>query len=169
MLFVAFIVGLLGLGDLSAAVGWPSEAPGKAESSVVAKKKKKKKRFVYVHDPQVKVVPAGGLQDGQEVTVSGKGFNRRANLVVTLCADKGEATVQADCHASVEGVEFVNADNKGRVKKTRFQIVIGPFGTNNIVCTDPVSAPSGCVISLGEVTANTDADHVTTPISFAAG
>ena len=41
-----------------------------------------------------------------------------------------------------------------------------PFGGNNIVCTDTTSAPNGCLVNMGELSADPNADQSSAPLKF---
>jgi hypothetical protein len=125
----------------------------KAHHSVADKKKKK---------PSVSVKPSKDLTDGQEVTVSGKYHPKNLQLGVVECADKGDQTGADDCY--LEGIVTAKSDKKGTVKGAKFKVKLGPFGKNNIVCSDPNTAPKGCLISLGPLAPS--GDHPTQPITF---
>jgi neocarzinostatin family protein len=148
----AAIVGVTGAGAASHA---------KAHHSVVEKKKKKKK---YVHKPTIKVKPTDNLANGQEVVVAGTGYKKNVSLGINECADKGDQTQAGDC--DLAGTKVVKSNANGVVPPTKFPVKTGPFGGNNIVCTDTTSAPNGCLVNLGELSADPNADQSSAPLKF---
>jgi Neocarzinostatin family len=157
------VVALAVLGD-AAIVGVASAGAAshsRAHHTVVAKKKKKQK---YKHAPQVKVKPTSNLTDGQMVTVSGKGYKKNTSLGINECADKGDQTQAGDCDLAATVV--VKSNGKGVVKPTKFAVKVGPFGGNNIVCTDTATVPNGCLLNLGELSADPNADQSSAPLKF---
>jgi neocarzinostatin family protein len=158
----ALVVALTVLGD-AAIVGMSSAGAAshaKAHHSVEAKKKKKKK----VTKPTIKVKPTSNLSDGQQVTVAGAGYKPNLTLGINECADKGDQTQAGDCDLAATIV--VKSDAKGVVKPTKFAAKKGPFGGNNIVCTDTATVPNGCLINLGELSADPNAQQSSVAIKF---
>jgi hypothetical protein len=96
---------------------------------------------------KVSVTPDTGLRSGQSVEVSASGFTPGEALVVTECADKGNATGQGDCDLS--NVVNATANNSGQISTT-YKVTAGPFGANHIVC----SATQKCEISVSQVNIN---------------
>jgi hypothetical protein len=106
---------------------------------------------------QITVTPATDLVSGQQVTVSGSGFSPNEPLVVTQCADKGEATGAGDCNLA--GLATTASDAAGQVH-LEFTVVKGPFGSNQIVCGPTQS----CLVSITQATVSPteEADAVIT-------
>jgi hypothetical protein len=104
------------------------------------------------------VTPSQGLTSPATVQVTATGFSPGAMLVVTQCANKGNATGPGDCN--VAGIQTVTANSSGQVT-TRMTVIKGPFGANHIVC----SSSPGCLVSVSPATPspNQEADA---PISF---
>ncbi len=166
--FAFLLVAALGvLGD-AAIIGVTSAGAAshaKAHHSVVEKKKKKKKKKAKkVVGPQIKITPAAGLTDGQSVTISGKGYKPNLSLGINECADKGAQTQAGDC--DLAGTKVVTSDAKGVVPPTQFPVKKGPFGGNNIVCTDTATVPTGCLVNLGELSADPKAQQSSLAIKF---
>jgi Neocarzinostatin family len=131
----AMLVAVFGVSAEAAIASASSEDA--AQHAAPAKKKK----------ATITVKPSKGLTDGQEVTVTGKYHPKNASLGITQCADKGDETAAGDCNLGA--IVAVKSNKKGEVKAKKVAVAVGPFGENNIVCTDPTTAPEGCVISLG--------------------
>jgi hypothetical protein len=165
--FVCVLVVALGILGDAAIIGITSAGAAShatAHRSVVAKKKKKK----YVHKPTIKVKPTSNLTDGQMVTVSGTGYKKNTSLGINECADKGDQTGAGDC--DLAGTKVVKSDANGVVKRVKFPVKSGAttgFGGNAINCTNPASAPNGCLLDMGELSADPNADQSSVPLKFA--
>jgi hypothetical protein len=165
--FVCVLVVALGILGDAAIIGITSAGAAshaRAHHTVVEKKKKKKKK--YVHKPTIKVKPTTNLTDGQSVTVAGTGYKKNTSLGINECADKGDQTPAGDC--DLAGTKVVTSDANGVIKPTQFPVKTGPFGGNNIVCTDTTSAPNGCLVNMGELSADPNADQSSAPLKFGA-
>jgi hypothetical protein len=161
----SLVVALAVLGDAAivGVTGAGAASHAKAHHSVVEKKKKKKK---YVHKPTIKVKPTSNLKDGQLVVVAGTGYKKNTSLGINECADKGDQTAAGDC--DLAGTKVVKSNANGVVPPTKFPVKAGPFGGNNIVCTDTTSAPNGCLVNMGELSADPNADQSSAPLKFAS-
>lgn len=111
--------------------------------------------------PSITIEPSSGLSDGDVITVSGAGFTPGLTLGINQCSDQGDSTGAGDCDLAAIATVEVGAD--GTVPPTEFTVNAGPFGENQRVC-DP---DNPCVISLGELTADADAERATQQIEFA--
>ncbi len=60
----------------------------------------------------------------------------------------------------------MTSDAKGNVPPTQFNVKKGPFGSNNIVCTDTATVPNGCLVNLGELSADPNAQQSSQAIKF---
>lgn len=109
---------------------------------------------------RVSVTPSRGLRDGQRVRVRASGFSPDEALQVIQCAAKGTATGPGDCNLS--GMLSVTSDASGAVSAT-LQVVRGPFGANNVLCT----AATPCLISVTQASLS-PTEEADAPISFAA-
>lgn len=89
----------------------------------------------------VRIVPATGLHNRQQVQVHGSGFTPGEALQVVECAARGNATGPGDCNLS--GMLSVNAGSDGRVTTT-LTVLRGPFGAGRVVC----SAHAPCLVSV---------------------
>jgi hypothetical protein len=117
---------------------------------------------VAVAAPVVTVTPNTGLAEGQTVQVSGSGYTAGKTLGITQCSDQGAATGQGDC--DVPNIRTVTADSAGNVSSP-YVVRAGPFGANNRVC-DPNQR---CLVSLGELTGDPNAERATAPLTFGGG
>ena len=163
--FVCVLVVALGILGDAAIIGVTSAGAAShatAHHSVPAKKKKKK----YVHKPTIKVKPTSNLKDGQLVVVAGTGYKKNTSLGINECADKGDQTAAGDC--DLAGTKVVKSNANGVIKPTKFPVKAGPFGGNNVVCTDTTSAPNGCLVNMGELSADPNADQSSAPLKFGA-
>ena len=109
--------------------------------------------------PTITVTPSTGLTDGQMVTVTGAKFKAGAKLSVTECLDKGDATGAADCDLKGEAATIKAADASGNYTAS-YKVLLHPGGPA-VAC----SATQPCVVSLGELTA--DSPHPSVSITFA--
>jgi hypothetical protein len=104
------------------------------------------------------ITPSTGLKSTDTVQVTASGFSPGATLVVTQCANKGNATGPGDCNLA--GIRTVTANSAGQVE-TQMTVVKGPFGTNHIVC----GSGQGCLVSVSPATA-APTQEADAPISF---
>ena len=107
---------------------------------------------------QASVTPSTGLADKQVVHVTATGFSPGQTLAVIECADKGDQTDQGDCNLA--GLQGAKPDPNGMVTAD-LQVLKGPFGGNNIVC----SASQKCLISVTQLVP-TPTEVATAEISF---
>ena len=107
------------------------------------------------------VTPATGLHDKQSVLVTGSGFSPGESLTVIECAAKQTATGPGDCNLT--GMQGTAADSKGTAT-LKLTVLIGPFGTNNIVC----SQQQPCLISMTQASLS-PTEEADAAIGFATG
>jgi hypothetical protein len=105
------------------------------------------------------VTPSTGLKSPATVQVTASGFSPGAPLVVTQCANKGNATGPADCNLA--GIKSVTANSAGQIT-TQMTVIKGPFGANGIVC----SSSNSCLVSVSPATPS-PTQEADAPISFA--
>lgn len=105
------------------------------------------------------LTPHSGLKNAQAVQVVGKGYTAGKVYVVTECADKGAATVAADCNQP--GIKTGTADATGTV--TVSFPVAKHFGSNKIVC----SASQACVVSVATADQLHPSELASAKITFA--
>jgi hypothetical protein len=109
----------------------------------------------------VTITPHTGLHDGETVQVVGKGFTAGQQYGVTECANKGASTGAGDCN--LRGIKVGTADAAGTVT-VAFPVAKGPFGSNNIVCTNP----PGCIVSVANAGSANPTQVALGEISFAS-
>ncbi len=93
--------------------------------------------------PRVTVTPSAGLASPASVQVTVSGFSPRQSLVVNQCAAKGTQTGMGDCN--IAGMRGVTTDSAGRAS-IEFTVTRGPFGANNIVCSEA----QPCLVSVSQ-------------------
>ncbi len=91
----------------------------------------------------ITITPDTGLANNQVVAITGVGYPPKEELGITECANKGAQTGAGDCNLG--GIKPVYATAAGTVS-AHFQVLLGPFGMNQIVCT---KAP-GCLVSVAQ-------------------
>jgi len=100
----------------------------------------------------ITITPNTGLANDQVVSITGTGYPAKEQLGITECANKGAQTGAGDCNLG--GIKVVYATAAGTVS-AHYQVLLGPFGANHIVCT---SAP-GCLVSVAQAgSANPNAE-----------
>ena len=112
----------------------------------------------YTGSQHITVTPNTCLHDGQTVTVNASGFPAGHLVVVIECADKGDATGQADC----DKTNFTHVDGSGSLTNYHLQVFVHLSGTNHIVC----SASEPCLVSVS-IPALTHAQEADRRITFA--
>ena len=88
------------------------------------------------------------------------GFSAGEALQVIECADKGTNTGPGDCNLSA--MQSATSDANGRIS-TQLQVVRGPFGANNIVC----SKQQHCLVSVTQASLS-PTEEVDARVEFAA-
>ncbi len=107
------------------------------------------------------LTPATGLRDKQVIRVTATGFSPGEALQVIECADKGASTGPGDCNLS--GMQSATSDPNGRIS-TQLQMVRGPFGASNIVC----SKQNPCLVSVTQASLS-PTEEADARVEFAAG
>lgn len=110
-------------------------------------------------NPEVTVVPARGLRDGQRVQVRASGFSANEALQIVECADKGQGTGPGDCNLAA--MIPATSDGHGRLT-AMLKVISGPFGANGVVC----SAKQPCLVSVTQASLS-PAEEADAPIRFA--
>ena len=77
------------------------------------------------------------------MSVTGTGYPAKEQLRIAECANKGAQTTAGDCNLA--GFKVIYATAAGTVSG-HYQVLIGPFGSNHIICTN---AP-GCLLSVAQ-------------------
>jgi hypothetical protein len=109
----------------------------------------------------VTITPSTGLTDGQTVQVVGKGYSAGKMYGLTECANKGQSTTAGDC--DLRTIKVATADSSGTVT-AQYTVAKGPFGSNNIVCTNP----PGCIVSVADAGSANPTDVADATIAFAS-
>ena len=91
----------------------------------------------------ISITPSTGLSNDQVVSITGTGYPANESVAITECANKGAETGAGDCNLG--GPKVVTATAAGTVS-SHYQVLLGPFGTNMIVCT---KSP-GCLVSVAQ-------------------
>lgn len=112
----------------------------------------------YTGAQHITVTPNTCLSDGQTVTVNASGFPAGHLVVVIECADKGDATGQADC----DKTNFTHVDASGHLNNYHLKVYVHLSGSNHIVC----SAAQPCLVSVS-IPALTHAQEADRRITFA--
>ena len=110
-------------------------------------------------EPKIRLEPATGLHDGQQVKITGSGFAPGTSLVALQCADRGDNTSSDDC--DIVHVVAVEANDHGDVAKT-ITVRRGPFGASKRTC----SSAQPCEITVSQPSANAGAQRATVALSF---
>ncbi|HEY5886474.1 MAG TPA: neocarzinostatin apoprotein domain-containing protein [Acidimicrobiales bacterium] len=116
------------------------------------------------------VTPAEGLADGDEITIEATGFEPNLDLGITQCASEGDPdnnmeTTGAE-HCNLRAVGSVTADADGAVSTT-YVVAAGQTMTANTEAGVTCDAEHDCVVSVGELVPDPDAQRVTFQLKFA--
>ena len=116
------------------------------------------------------VTPAEGLADGDEIAIEATGFEPNLDLGITQCASEGdpdnnmETTGAEHCNLRAVGVRGDRAD--GAVSTT-YVVAAGQTMTTNTEAGVTCDAEHDCVVSVGELVPDPDAQRVTFQLKFA--
>jgi hypothetical protein len=116
------------------------------------------------------VTPAEGLADGDEITIEATGFEPNLALGITQCASEGDPdnnmeTTGAE-HCNLRAVGSVTSDADGAVSTT-YVVAAGQTMTDNTEAGVTCDAEHDCVVSVGELVPDPDAQRVTFQLKFA--
>jgi hypothetical protein len=107
--------------------------------------------------------PTTGLTDGQAVTVNISGFKPGLQLGINECAT---TTDDSGSGCDLGAIKIITSAPDGTGSAV-FNVKIGPFGADKIVCT-ALKAPEHCLLSVGELTADANAERSNdVPLQFA--
>ena len=114
--------------------------------------------------------PAEGLVDGDEVTIEATGFDPNLDLGITQCVsegdpDNGVETTGAE-HCNLRAIGTVTADDTGAVSTT-YVVSAGQTMIDNTEGGVTCDAEHDCVVSVGELIPDPDAQRVTFQLKFA--
>ena len=116
------------------------------------------------------VTPAEGLADGDEIAIEATGFEPNLDLGITQCASEGDPdnnmeTTGAE-HCNLRAVGSVTSDADGAVSTT-YVVAAGQTMTTNTEAGVTCDAEHDCVVSVGELVPDPDAQRVTFQLKFA--
>ena len=114
--------------------------------------------------------PAEGLADGDEVTLEATGFEPNLDLGITQCVaegdpDNGVETTGAE-HCNLRAIATVTSDADGNVSTT-YAVSAGQTMIDNTEGGVTCDATHDCVVSVGELIPDPDAQRVTFLLTFA--
>jgi Neocarzinostatin family len=98
------------------------------------------------------VTPTDGLTDGQAVTVSVSGFTAGKTVGINQCSDQTDDTGSG---CDLGGIKTMTIGPDGTAT-AQFNVKVGPFGADQVMCT---AAGTQCLISVGELTAEANAER----------
>ena len=115
------------------------------------------------------VTPAEGLADGDEIAIEATGFEPNLDLGITQCASEGDPdnnmeTTGAE-HCNLRAVGSVTSDADGAVSTT-YVVAAGQTMTTNTEAGVTCDAEHDCVVSVGELVPDPDAQRVTFQLKF---
>ena len=123
-----------------------------------------------VPDCSGSVTPAEGLADGDEITIEASGFDPGLSLGITQCANADDPDHGIDAtgaeHCNLRAVATVDADDTGTVSTT-YAVSAGQTMVDNTEAGVTCDATHDCVVSVGELIPDPDAQRVTFPLTFA--
>lgn len=116
------------------------------------------------------VTPAEGLADGDEITIEATGFEPNLALGITQCVsegdpDNGVETTGAE-HCNLRAIGSVTSDADGAVSTT-YVVSAGQTMIDNTEAGVTCDAEHDCVVSVGELVPDPDAQRVTFQLKFA--
>lgn len=116
------------------------------------------------------VTPAEGLADGDEVTIEASGFDPDLDLGITQCADESDPDNDFDTtggdQCNLRAIGQVVSDADGNVSGT-YVVSAGQNMVDNTAAGVTCDATHDCVVSVGELVPDADAQRVTFRLTFA--
>jgi Neocarzinostatin family len=116
------------------------------------------------------VTPAEGLADGDEIAIEATGFEPNLDLGITQCASEGDPDNNMEAtgaeHCNLRAVGSVTSDADGAVSTT-YVVAAGQTMTDNTEAGVTCDAEHDCVVSVGELVPDPDAQRVTFQLKFA--
>lgn len=114
--------------------------------------------------------PAEGLVDGDEIAIEATGFEPNLDLGITQCVsegdpDNGVETTGAE-HCNLRAIGTVTSDADGAVSTT-YAVSAGQTMIDNTEGGVTCDAEHDCVVSVGELIPDPDAQRVTFQLKFA--
>jgi Neocarzinostatin family len=116
------------------------------------------------------ITPAEGLADGDTVTIEASGFEPNLALGLTQCGDENdpdqgfETTGAEQCNLRAVGT--VTSDADGNVSTT-YVVAAGQNMIDNTAAGVTCDATHDCVVSVGELVPDPDAQRITFHVKFA--
>ncbi len=114
--------------------------------------------------------PAEGLTDGQEISIEATGFDPNLDLGITQCAAEGDPDNEMDStgaeHCNLRAVGTVTSDADGTVSTT-YAVSGGQTMIDNTEAGVTCDATHDCVVSVGELVPDPDAQRVVFLVTFA--
>jgi len=116
------------------------------------------------------ITPSEGLADGDEVTIEASGFEPNLDLGITQCADEndpdnGVETTSGD-NCNLRAIGTVTSDGQGNVSTT-YAVAAGATFEQNTAAGNTCDATHDCVVSVGELVPDPDAQRITFHVKFA--
>lgn len=142
------VVALLGgCGSSSKSSGPPATTPPRTDAPSTTS--------TTVANPyKATATPTTGLHDGDKISVSVSGFKPNLQLGINECSTKTDNTGSG---CDLGGIQIIKTGADGSATGT-ITVKNGPFGKDKVVCTQ-VKAPDYCLISVGELTADPNAER----------
>jgi hypothetical protein len=116
------------------------------------------------------IEPAEDLTDGSAVTIEASGFTPNLDLGVTQCVDTNdpdnglEETTADDCN--LRNIGTTQSDAEGNVS-VEFNVTAGQTMVDNTGNGVTCDATHDCVVSVGQLVPDPDAERVTFTVKFA--
>jgi hypothetical protein len=116
------------------------------------------------------ITPSEGLADGDEVTIEASGFEPNLNLGLTQCADENDpdngVEVTGGDNCNLRAIGQVTSDADGNVSTT-YNVSAGQTLIDNTAAGNTCDAEHDCVVSVGELVPDPDAQRITFHLKFA--
>ncbi len=123
-----------------------------------------------VPDCDGSVTPAEGLVDGDEITIEASGFAPGTTLGLTQCADENDPDFGIDTtgagECNLRAIGNAEADASGAVSAT-YVVAAGANMEQNTESGVTCDATHDCVVSVGELIADPNAQRITFHLKFA--
>jgi Neocarzinostatin family len=103
--------------------------------------------------PEVIVAPNTGLENGQEVMVSGKNFQPNSKLFIVQCTPGVQTAKEGQPYCNIHNLVQASPDSSGNVSPKAFKVITGAIGSNGTTCGTS-KADEVCFIGVGDAAAN---------------
>jgi hypothetical protein len=131
----ALVLGACGSDDSGSAAGDTTTAPAETTTSAPA-----------AAGPTGTATPSEGLHDGDVVKVEVSGFTPGLTVGINECSTETDDTGSG---CDLGGIGLMDIGDDGTASAD-FTVKVGPFGADDVVCTDPGTQ---CILSVGELAA----------------